>query len=576
MRKAAATGLFAGTLAASVGLAWLFRSSSHIVFESDQTRTLSHELGVEPRIAVDPFPFNNLAEKLGYTDPAVARAEAAILAERVAAGFLPNDWDERCTRNYNPSLCSMLSDYFGPRSLSSGEKRRSRLASFEARNVEVLQREDFNELYRRAPQWGFKQLAAFGERALKTESCPRNFSLALSYRVENLLPNPEALTLLEKLESHGGYCVSADDNNAEAFYLRRGLRKLARDKPTEGLPLLYMALNAKTKREEQRVLYWIARTETAAGQPGKAQVMRDVLRKRYPLSWHAILDTVENSQDPLQNLLERPLYADHQETTDLVLNKRLYWLNLLLSVEDAPYASRRFSEYVIKSLGPQPDPGLSQHLARLFDRAGLHRAQILTLTALANTQPERITRETLRLLYPKPFFEILDRHSPHLDTAILLGLARQESGFDPQATSRANAQGLLQVLPSTARGIRKSSSKQLYDYANNIEIGALFLMKMVDQFGGSVEKALAAYNAGQGSVRKWEARYTFIKDPQLFIDSIPFRETRDYVPSILRNAYWYHRLFPDLGKTLRESELIRTSALLRNQIFPPSKGTDEL
>jgi soluble lytic murein transglycosylase len=221
---------------------------------------------------------------------------------------------------------------------------------------------------------------------------------------------------------------------------------------------------------------------------------------------------------------------------------------------------------VLRNLEGDAEVGFLQHLAREMDYEQLYRLQIQALNRFATKQPENITAETLRLLYPKPFFDTMDRHTERvMDTSLLLGLARQESSFDPYAVSGANARGLLQILPTTARGLtKKRKQADLHDYAQNIELGALYVTRLAARFGGSFEKALAAYNAGQGNVAKWERRLAMVREMQLWMDLIPFRETRDYVPSILRNAYWYHRLFPSFSKQWSEAKL--TSQVLKSQV----------
>jgi soluble lytic murein transglycosylase len=207
-------------------------------------------------------------------------------------------------------------------------------------------------------------------------------------------------------------------------------------------------------------------------------------------------------------------------------------------------------------------------MARVLDNIGQHRFQILVLNRMFSLHPGSLNGESLRLFFPKPFFDQIDASSPNLDTALLLGLVRQESGFDPKARSSANARGLLQVLPSTATEIRRRTpAEKLYDSDTNIQIGSAYFMKLVNYFDGSVEKSLAAYNAGMGRVRGWERQFgVHAQDIQLFMDLVPYRETREYVPSILRNAYWYHRIFPELGLALGDG--VKTSDLLKERLFP--------
>jgi soluble lytic murein transglycosylase len=92
-----------------------------------------------------------------------------------------------------------------------------------------------------------------------------------------------------------------------------------------------------------------------------------------------------------------------------------------------------------------------------------------------------------------------------------------------------------------------------------------FLIRLAKRFENSIERSLAAYNAGPGRVEEWEKDFSWVKDPELFVDLIPYRETRDYVPTILRNAYWYHRLYPGTLNITKKEYV--TSGLLRPLIL---------
>jgi len=127
-------------------------------------------------------------------------------------------------------------------------------------------------------------------------------------------------------------------------------------------------------------------------------------------------------------------------------------------------------------------------------------------------------------------------------------LIRQESEFNPNAVSRANAVGLMQLLPKTGKQVAKQekikryNSSQLYTPAVNLELGTRYFRGMVDRYSGALEYALAAYNAGTERVTDWAGQGQY-RDPQEFVESIPFTETREYVQAILRNASLYKQLY---------------------------------
>jgi soluble lytic murein transglycosylase len=153
-------------------------------------------------------------------------------------------------------------------------------------------------------------------------------------------------------------------------------------------------------------------------------------------------------------------------------------------------------------------------------------------------------------LFPRPYWEALRRNSEAngLDPYLVASLIRQESEFNPGVVSHANAYGLMQLLPKTGKGTAKEvglhnyKTDSLLDPAINIELGTKYFREMVDHFGGQVEYALAAYNAGSSRVEDWRSSGNF-HDIEEFVESIPFTETREYVQAIVRNAEVYRQVY---------------------------------
>lgn len=153
-------------------------------------------------------------------------------------------------------------------------------------------------------------------------------------------------------------------------------------------------------------------------------------------------------------------------------------------------------------------------------------------------------------LFPRPYWEALRSYSEEngLDPYLVASLIRQESEFNPDAISRANAYGLMQLLPKTGRGearktgISHYSTDSLLNPTINIELGTRYFRQMIDEFGGQVEYALAAYNAGADRVADWRSSGNY-RDVEEFVESIPFTETREYVQAIVRNAEVYKKVY---------------------------------
>src|SRR5215467_9740532 len=153
-------------------------------------------------------------------------------------------------------------------------------------------------------------------------------------------------------------------------------------------------------------------------------------------------------------------------------------------------------------------------------------------------------------LFPRPYWnEVVDiSRSNGLDPFLVAALIRQESEFQATAVSRAQAIGLMQVLPSSGKQLartthfRYTSPKELLAPTTNLRLGTLMFRRLLDHYDGHVEYALAAYNAGDGRVAEWRSNLTY-SDMPTFVESIPFTETRDYVQAVIRNASIYRRLY---------------------------------
>ena len=135
------------------------------------------------------------------------------------------------------------------------------------------------------------------------------------------------------------------------------------------------------------------------------------------------------------------------------------------------------------------------------------------------------------------------------ERALTLAIARQESGFDPKAGSSAGAQGVMQVMPGTAKrtvgaaGLRYSRARLGSDRDYNAIIGQCYLSKMLDRFEGSYPMAIASYNAGPSRIDDWIERNGDPRRGEInmvdWIERIPFHETRNYVQRVLENVAVY-------------------------------------
>jgi len=214
-------------------------------------------------------------------------------------------------------------------------------------------------------------------------------------------------------------------------------------------------------------------------------------------------------------------------------------------------------DFAVKELqaAAQEEKGnwLPAETARLYQDSGRYDMAIEVLKrAVPNyfaLDLSSLPRPYWEALFPKPYWPDLKKSSSSnaLDPYLVASLIRQESEFNPNAVSRANAVGLMQLLPKVGKGVAKQekirhfNSTQLFTPAVNLQLGTRYFRIMVDKFG-AFEYALAAYNAGSDRVQDWLGQGKY-RDPQEFVESIPFTETREYVQAILRNASVYRQLY---------------------------------
>lgn len=144
----------------------------------------------------------------------------------------------------------------------------------------------------------------------------------------------------------------------------------------------------------------------------------------------------------------------------------------------------------------------------------------------------------------------------NLDDAWVYGLIRQESRFVTQARSGVGASGLMQLMPTTAAwvarklGLRDYTPGSVNEIGTNVKLGTYYLRTVLDQLGSQPVLATAAYNAGPGRARAWQADAAL--EGAIYAETIPFSETRDYVKKVMANAQFYAMVFGSSKQTLKQ------------------------
>lgn len=276
-----------------------------------------------------------------------------------------------------------------------------------------------------------------------------------------------------------------------------------------------------------------------------ADLARERLRFRFDTSKHdPLLDKIPNPDEHATESFEAPSDDLRVARARLLTNAALFDFAVreLQSESDRLYAKAEIARVYLKE--DRPDRAL-QSLKHAVP--GYFSEDITDMPQWA-----------WDILFPKPYWGDLTRYSRAngLDPYLVASLIRQESEFNPQAVSYANAWGLMQLLPPVGKKLAKEvrlrhfTQEQLTDPTINLELGTRYFKHMVDDFGGQVEYALAAYNAGSDRVKAWQGQGPY-RDIHEFVESIPFTQTREYVQAIMRNATVYRLLYSSEIETAR-------------------------
>jgi soluble lytic murein transglycosylase len=177
-----------------------------------------------------------------------------------------------------------------------------------------------------------------------------------------------------------------------------------------------------------------------------------------------------------------------------------------------------------------------------------------------NTSERTKTLIDIDQRYPMPFKEavVARARQIELDPAYVYGLIRQESRFIMDARSHVGASGLMQVMPATARwtakriGLNDFKAGDINDRDTNIAIGTGYLKLVLDDFGGSMPLAAAAYNAGPSRPRNWRGQNGApVVEAAIWAENVPFAETRDYVKKVLANTTTYAAIISGKSQSLK-------------------------
>ena len=297
-----------------------------------------------------------------------------------------------------------------------------------------------------------------------------------------------------------------------------------------------LAMSERASRAERSAgAYWAARTALQRRKP--AESTRWLARAaQYPMTFYGLLGRralgVEIPFDWTLPTISKSKMAA------LLRHDGARRALALMQVGESTRAEREW-----RKLFPRLDASLREPLMSIAARHNMPGLAI-RLAGIIRVSTGRIYHAAL---YPVPSWEPNDGFS--IDRALIYGIIRQESGFDPRARSSRGARGLMQLMPRTANYMDESDElddrHELYQPGLNLELGQRYVdhLLAMERVEGDLFRLLIAYNAGPGNLRKWQRSVEYQDDPLLFIESIPSWETREFIEKVLSNVWIYrHRL----------------------------------
>ena len=317
-----------------------------------------------------------------------------------------------------------------------------------------------------------------------------------------------------------------------------------------------------------RAGYWAARDSEKAGKLAEARALYEGMLARYDANWYGYL--AKQRLDAMSRNTPAKTFPPDSIVARAVANLK----TVTVAEETAgPEADTRMikadqlsniglDDWALKELAKAgenaPDsPRINLAIAQIYRSDDDNVRALNTLRRsfpdYSQMKPEEMTRAQWDVFYPLNYWDIIVQESKarNLDPYQVAGLIRQETIFATRARSGANAYGLMQVIPSTARltarkyGVtREITVESLYEPRLNIQLGTAYLRDQIDKFG-RIEYVAAAYNAGPGRIPGWKASLPSEIDE--WAEAVPFKETRGYIQGVVRNRLQYLRLYDDKG-----------------------------
>ena len=415
------------------------------------------------------------------------------------------------------------------------------------------------------------EIDGLGEKLVRGEACGAvELYNYLGLKAEEFLPDEAMIEKAIALYRKGGECFYRNPKAVPDKYLlnsqfRLGLFLVMQERCGEAKPVFSRLAKLGVSEFSIRAHYWNTYCSKVDSKRDEFFSSYEQLFKANPLGFHTLSVTKGNSL--LVGNLELPVdpIVKTRTAKDATINS---WIE---TIEDMEKIGNQRG--VMKLLSPvrvrsdyldRIEPGVSLYLATFAYRAKDAISLFRLLDSVFRTQNEYVVNATMKLFYPLKYLEYIAERVTRVNPFLITALIRQESAFQEKVKSRVGATGLMQLMPRTARLMDRSvNKKRLLEPETNIRVGIRYFEMLVDRFEGDVELALAAYNAGPEAVDRWKKRYP-MNNRLLFLDLIPYSETRNYVTLIGRNYYWYSKIYANDAKSILVNSPSNLSAEFRS------------
>lgn len=307
----------------------------------------------------------------------------------------------------------------------------------------------------------------------------------------------------------------------------------------------------QTPVSKSRAFYWTGRAAEARGMKEKAREYY-VRASQYPTCFYG-----QMAIEKLKSALLLPVVPElkGKELQRVQADPRVHVVALLAQV-DREKDAYSFIKSIVQDA---KNPSEAMYAAELGIAMGRRDYGV-------KAAKEAIRRNYVLTQASYPYYQL--NFKPTIEQPVIWAITRQESEFDPYAGSSVGAQGLMQLMPGTAKEVARKnglgySPNRLSEPLYNLYLGSYYINQMVGQFDGSYVAAIAAYNAGPGRVRQWlDANGSAGKTPEQvinWIERIPYSETRNYVQRVLENIQVYRAVLnPRSGAQIKlEEDLVR-------------------